>query len=683
MVLNFKIRQKQRFLLAFVLSASGVLATQLWYDYAQNKKNPFANEKPLAWVKSSSKQNHRKEASRALWQNLDKGQALYAGDAVKTGNHSNLELILDQGSLTVSPNTLIVLNRSQEDVELNLLDGDLSFKSSQSGSGQKLTNTLAVKTELGTLDLGKSDSKVKKNKLTGLNVEVFKGEAKLKKAVRTIGPAFSAQLQGASGSLDVQAGQHAELLLQAGSKHFLTSAQAEPKSIALIELSHPNAQSSQELLSTLQKPSNHLRSNSVSQTDTKQLEKLLFTEKWAGSTDVIVFKEKGAHPLLRWKIAKTLNEDYEVLIKAGKNPLELKPLPWLSADRESGNFELNEEKFFFQIEALQKNTQELLAQSKVYYAITENLIQLAEAREANKPSINWVDDNKKLTYLEPKALIPLRWNIKNEQPEQHLKIEVTLLKNSESLESSAKASFTLRDLVQNDWLLDLNQASIRQKFSLDVKQDGPVSGNSDGKNAKSISSSELENFTGDFASFYMKAKIHLLDNKGQVVASSTELTSSISPQELPKPPKLVNIKARENRIIGQIDGKLKVSWQAQDLKSQSFQVRLLQNSELLFTQETTEAFYEFSDLKPGNYTLEVYAQDEQKRPSRSPAQVDALIPNPLSIPKPKLKGIKVNWLMPSGPNKKPLKWKQAEHQQTVHKASALLNEPYPRGAGYL
>jgi len=84
----------------------------------------------------------RKFSDRMVWEDVENGTALYAHDAVMTGNYSDAELVLNNGlRLKLEANTLI---------ELDLGSGELNLK--LAGGGIKATGSAGTQTKITTVD---------------------------------------------------------------------------------------------------------------------------------------------------------------------------------------------------------------------------------------------------------------------------------------------------------------------------------------------------------------------------------------------------------------------------------------------------------------------------------------------------------------------------------------------------
>ncbi|MBK9294392.1 MAG: FecR domain-containing protein [Oligoflexia bacterium] len=105
-----------------------------------------------------------------MWNSVENKEPLYNQDSVRTGKDSQVAIkLVDNTVLEVSENSLIVLDKSQNNMNINFKAGDLSAKNAGSN--------VSIKVKDGLVKGFGADFKIKTDSESGAKIEVTKGKA--------------------------------------------------------------------------------------------------------------------------------------------------------------------------------------------------------------------------------------------------------------------------------------------------------------------------------------------------------------------------------------------------------------------------------------------------------------------------------------------------------------------------
>ena len=173
-----------RLLTAAIISSSVFAGTYAWYT-ATEKSNLISNdEKPVAFVGTLTDEIQRRQASRLLWQIVKQGEALYDGEAIRTGSKGEVQILFAENNrhLDLEPESLIVIKRSAGEISLDLVEGSLFVAQAQENTTQTETSstpapTLVLKSKNGKIDLSKASASLSKESGKDLKIQVLEGSA--------------------------------------------------------------------------------------------------------------------------------------------------------------------------------------------------------------------------------------------------------------------------------------------------------------------------------------------------------------------------------------------------------------------------------------------------------------------------------------------------------------------------
>lgn len=171
--------QIKRLALATLISSSVFLTTWFWYKSTENKVQTSADAKPLAYIEKPIEDIQRRPATRLLWQEVNDGEPLYDGEAIRSAANSEVRIIFADSDryLDLEPESLIVIKKSKNEIALDLMEGSL-FVNAQNTSTES-GPSLVLNSEKGTVDLTGASASLSKSS-GKVDVQVIEGKAQIK-----------------------------------------------------------------------------------------------------------------------------------------------------------------------------------------------------------------------------------------------------------------------------------------------------------------------------------------------------------------------------------------------------------------------------------------------------------------------------------------------------------------------
>ena len=108
-------RQFRKLIFAAFISALGFVGTYSWYNQYQAHSNANENEKIVAFVDKTKDRSERRAVTRILWQEINQGDALYSGEAIRTSSTSEviIQFIDSKRYLELEPESLVVIQQNE------------------------------------------------------------------------------------------------------------------------------------------------------------------------------------------------------------------------------------------------------------------------------------------------------------------------------------------------------------------------------------------------------------------------------------------------------------------------------------------------------------------------------------------------------------------------------------------
>jgi hypothetical protein len=167
----------RRFAIAVLLSFSCAAGTLFWYSKTQEKKQTTATV-IVAQAAQVNNEVLRRAPTRLLWENITTGDDLFDGETIRTSENGELHIRFDDGrSIELEPESLVVLQKSERAISLDLLEGSLFVDAKQATEG---ADALLLKAENKSVDLSGAKASLSRGANNRLDVEVLEGSAKIK-----------------------------------------------------------------------------------------------------------------------------------------------------------------------------------------------------------------------------------------------------------------------------------------------------------------------------------------------------------------------------------------------------------------------------------------------------------------------------------------------------------------------
>src|SRR5689334_13015449 len=118
----------KEFILMVVIIITGGAAYYLYKDYhkAPDFDQATANREVIGEVVSAENNVKRQFNQDLLWNNIEKKEPIYNQDSIRTGKDSSTVLkLMDNTVIEVSENSLIVLDRTQNNFDINFKAGQV------------------------------------------------------------------------------------------------------------------------------------------------------------------------------------------------------------------------------------------------------------------------------------------------------------------------------------------------------------------------------------------------------------------------------------------------------------------------------------------------------------------------------------------------------------------------------
>lgn len=160
-------------LLFLILLFSGLLYRNL------NARVDAGDNPVIGTLTFKRKVIQRKYSAEVVWEEIENSEDITNGDTIRTQEGSNAVLTLNDGTkIELNENSMIVLDLSDENLNLNFAYGSVSAKRSESSAaaGSKMSITSGE----SAIEMGNGDLKLDKTGEAALNVKVEKGEAKIR-----------------------------------------------------------------------------------------------------------------------------------------------------------------------------------------------------------------------------------------------------------------------------------------------------------------------------------------------------------------------------------------------------------------------------------------------------------------------------------------------------------------------
>jgi hypothetical protein len=172
-------RTWSRLFVAAALSLGCFGLTKWWYVSTEKKFQEDGNQKPIAYVNNTKDEISRRPVTRLLWQLVSDGDPIFPGEAIRTSalGEARIQFADSERYIDIEPDSLIVINLSENEISLDLMDG--SFQVNQGNQTSAPTGpTLTLNSSNGKVDLSQATASLSKS-TQGIDLQVLKGKAKI------------------------------------------------------------------------------------------------------------------------------------------------------------------------------------------------------------------------------------------------------------------------------------------------------------------------------------------------------------------------------------------------------------------------------------------------------------------------------------------------------------------------
>jgi hypothetical protein len=173
-----------RLITALFLSCGTFLASWYWYQKTAPVEVSRTDDS-IGYISRQTNEVQKRVTSKILWESTTTGEALFAGEAIRTSKDSEAKFVLLEANteLTLMPDSLIVLEKSERGLQLNFLSGDLFINT---GKASTEAANLTVVSGENSFKPENSSVTLRKDQVGKINIEVQRGHVDLKSKKQTL-----------------------------------------------------------------------------------------------------------------------------------------------------------------------------------------------------------------------------------------------------------------------------------------------------------------------------------------------------------------------------------------------------------------------------------------------------------------------------------------------------------------
>lgn len=158
---------KNRFKI-FIFFAIVTLLFSLLWGYLENKKNRMMasiqkKDSIIGQIYKLNNESLKNDSREIFWSELKRNELIYFGDAIQTQIKSTVQIKLSNHQiLVIEPETLVRFNKKDDDISLDLLQGEIKIAEALDADKQNPSETLSdkkvfIKTRNGFVDTKKEN----------------------------------------------------------------------------------------------------------------------------------------------------------------------------------------------------------------------------------------------------------------------------------------------------------------------------------------------------------------------------------------------------------------------------------------------------------------------------------------------------------------------------------------------
>lgn len=198
-------RYLKRLIIAIFISAGCYGANLAWFKLDNSPIKSETGKSPIARLSAADNDVQRKPQTRIIWQSLAKNDDLFTGEAVRTSDKAEAKIHLLKSGATISmePNSLIVLEENEHGINLDFLEGNLFIAQSENSANEDLT----LKTKSAEVKIGAATEVSASHAEDGqIDLAVVKGQAELQQGNKTLklDPLHSAQIGSTDSKIEIR-----------------------------------------------------------------------------------------------------------------------------------------------------------------------------------------------------------------------------------------------------------------------------------------------------------------------------------------------------------------------------------------------------------------------------------------------------------------------------------------------
>ncbi|MEZ0392312.1 MAG: hypothetical protein ACAH59_08865, partial [Pseudobdellovibrionaceae bacterium] len=133
-------------------------------------------QKPLAQAEQLNDAVEKRSVSSLIWKDLSEGEALHAGEAVKTSENGEVRIQFENSSkfIDLEPDSQIILQQeSGSEISLDLVQGSFVVAQKSESPANEKEPTLVLKSKEGSLDLSQATAHLQKSQDSSVNIQVM------------------------------------------------------------------------------------------------------------------------------------------------------------------------------------------------------------------------------------------------------------------------------------------------------------------------------------------------------------------------------------------------------------------------------------------------------------------------------------------------------------------------------
>lgn len=615
--------QWKRLLLAAMISSSVFAATWFWYHATENKISSDSNDRPVAYVGKVVDDIQRRPASRLLWQSIYNGEALFNGEAIRTSDRGEVRIQFAGSDryLDLEPESLIVIKKSEGEIALDLMEGSL-FVNAKAGSGGEGAEGggLVLNSATGKVDLTGASASLSKTQGNGLDLQVLEGKASIKDKSgqsRELGKGSS----GAIGANGIQFNQSALQILSPSPEKPVYMNAEDIKPVTFQWKGFPaDAEVSLFWGETR-----------------KDLKEIAKTSK-PGATEIATPLALGKH---YWKLVATnaqgqpIGESpiYRAQVIARYAPTLLSPAlngevgtrPGVPVDVPF-KWESGEETHRTTLEVWSDaGLKQKVATQSLKDADTFTVKELKVGTYYWRVSGYFEDADKPiLGKVQKFSVLP---SSKMRDPSSVKQVQVAWA----GAETTEPQLYFDKPQVKVEWKPTTEPDVVSWKIVVNEENGNPVANTT--VPAKQLSFKAPVAKPGRYL-----ANVQALNKDGDVVGTGSERALTIAPAPLLAGPKFIS---KEEILKAGNDGRADLEWEKIS-GAKEYQLTISKDGKELKKARYTANSTSLKNLMPGEYQLQINAQDEHGRMSEAGESRKLLVPDSSNLKAPKLKKIKVN-----------------------------------------